>query len=76
MQRRDVATEPLPYPGDRADPGDVLRLADEYRAAAVALRLQGRNRDPSSWAPFRLTAIHAVELYLNALLRAAGCANG
>ncbi|CAN7626667.1 hypothetical protein LJR219_004856 [Phenylobacterium sp. LjRoot219] len=56
------------YPGDLAGPTDLLRLADEYRRAAGALAAIGRPGDPISRAPYRLSAIHAVELYLNALL--------
>ncbi len=47
-------------------------LADEYRCAAEALFQTGRPRQPLSRAPYRLVAIHAVELYLNAFLLAAG----
>jgi hypothetical protein len=61
-----------PYPGDIAAPADVLRLAEEYRKAAVVVATLGRKGDPISRAPYRLTAIHAVELYLNALLLHAG----
>jgi HEPN domain-containing protein len=49
-------------------PTQLRLLADEYRSAAHALRQLGRPRAPLSRAPFRLTAIHAIELYLNALL--------
>lgn len=58
----------LPYPGETASADQILRLAAEYRAAAHALRPLGRRGHPLSRAPFRLTAIHAIELYLNALL--------
>jgi hypothetical protein len=68
-----VASEPPPYPGDRAAPADLLRLADAYRAAALALRDHGPRGTPADWAPFRLNAIHALELYLNAAIRADGC---
>lgn len=57
-----------PYPGELAGPDDVRRLADEYRKAALALLPLGRRGEPLSRAPYRLAAIHAVELYLNALL--------
>lgn len=60
------------YPGDTASPQQVLRLAHEYRFAADALLLTGRRRQPLSRAPYRLVAIHAIELYLNALLLSAG----
>ena len=56
------------YPGDLAAPHDVRRLADEYRKSAHHLLELGRRGDPLSRAPCRFTAIHAIELYLNALL--------
>jgi HEPN domain-containing protein len=57
------------YPGEAAAPMEVRKLADEFREAALLLLPQGRRGQPLSRAPFRLTAIHAVELYLTALLR-------
>lgn len=56
------------YPGDLATPDEIRRLAEEYRRAAHHLVELGRRADPLSRAPFRLSAIHAIELYLNALL--------
>lgn len=56
------------YPGQSAQPREVKQLADEYRAAAKLLQDCGRRGRPLSWAPCRLNAIHAIELYLNALL--------
>ncbi len=56
------------YPGENATASEVLALADEYRVAAEALRPLGRRGMPLSWAPYRLVAIQAIELYLNALL--------
>jgi hypothetical protein len=56
------------YPGEQAAPDDIWRLADEYRKAAHHLLTLGRRGDPLSRAPCRLSAIHAIELYLNALL--------
>lgn len=60
------------YPGAAASASQVLALADEYRRAADALLPTGRRRSPLSRAPYRLVAIHAIELYLNAWLLAAG----
>ena len=57
-----------PYPGEMAAPEQLLLLADEYRRAAHLLRPLGRPGEQLSRAPFRLLAIHAIELYLNALL--------
>lgn len=51
---------------------EMVRLADQYLAAAKTLRGMGRAGDPLSRAPYRLNAIHAIELYLNAFLLKAG----
>ena len=61
-----------PYPGTNAGPSEIFALATEYHSAAEALILRGRPRQPISRAPARLCAIHAIELYLNAFLLAAG----
>lgn len=60
------------YPGQAAQPHEIKQLADQYRAAARLLQGCGRRRRPLSWAPCRLNAIHAIELYLNALLLSTG----
>ncbi|OJU13707.1 MAG: hypothetical protein BGN86_09145 [Caulobacterales bacterium 68-7] len=60
------------YPGDVATPNEVVRLADEYQRAALTIAPLGRRGHPISRAPYRLTAIHAIELYLNGLLLHAG----
>ncbi len=60
------------YPGALATPRQVLSLAEEYRQAAHALLPTGRRRQPLSRAPYRLVAIHSLELHLNALLLATG----
>lgn len=56
------------YPSARTRPADLLKLADEYRRTAGAAMSLGRKGRPISRAPYRMTAIHAVELYLSALL--------
>lgn len=56
------------YPGDSATPQEFFRLAEEYRRAANTLIGIGRRKQPFSRAPYHLTAVHAIELYLNALL--------
>lgn len=56
------------YPGDVATADQIQRLADEYRGAAHDLLARGKRRQPATWAPARLSAIHAIEFYLNALL--------
>lgn len=60
------------HPGETATPRQIVVLADEYRQAAEALLLTGRRGEPLSRSPYRFLAIHAVELYLNALLLASG----
>ena len=64
--------EQTSYPGECATPQQFLSLADEYRRAAEALLPTGRRGQALSRAPYRLVAIHSVELYLNAFLLAAG----
>jgi hypothetical protein len=51
---------------------ELMALAAEYRRAADGLRHTGRAGKPLSRAPYRLVAIHAIELYLTALLVAGG----
>lgn len=67
-----VEGQKFSYPGAVATPSQVLSLAEEYRQAARALLPTGRRRQPLSWAPYRLVAIHSLELHLNALLLASG----
>lgn len=57
-----------PYPGEAASSVQLLQLANQYRKAAHTLLGQGKAKKPLSWAPCRLSAIHAIELYFNALL--------
>ncbi len=56
------------YPGELASPKQIHDLAEEYRKAATLLLQLGRSGKPLTRAPFRLSAIHAIELYLTALL--------
>lgn len=56
------------YPGEGARPDEILRLADQYRLAAHALLPRRQRGNSLSLAPFRLLAIHAIELHLNAFL--------
>jgi HEPN domain-containing protein len=60
------------FPGETATARQIADLADSYRQAADALLSVGRRGDPLSRAPYRFVAIHAIELYLNALLLATG----
>lgn len=55
-------------------PQDMLQLADAYAAAAVKLdelRPKGKG-NVLGQAPFRFAAMHAIELYLTAVLLAQG----
>lgn len=60
------------YPGESVTADQLLNLAETYRRAARLLLAQMERGAPVSQAPFRLAAIHAIELYLNALLRHGG----
>jgi HEPN domain-containing protein len=60
------------YPGELANSAELLHLAEQYRAASQVIHKLGRAGDPLSLAPYRLNAIHAIELYLSALLLHAG----
>lgn len=60
------------YPGESATADELFRLAEEYRRAADLLMDMHRPSRPFSRAPFHLAAIHAIELYLNALLVSQG----
>ena len=64
------------YPGETATAAEVAALANEYRIAAQLLVQNGRPGEPRSRAPFRMVAIHAVELYLNAFLLRSGQVRG
>ncbi|MER8536660.1 hypothetical protein NKH61_27665 [Mesorhizobium sp. M1005] len=63
-----MTIEERKYPGELASPQQLHELAEEYRKAAHLLLQQGRPGKPLTRAPFRLSAIHAIELYLTALL--------
>ncbi|RWX58969.1 hypothetical protein EN780_35545, partial [Mesorhizobium sp. M4B.F.Ca.ET.089.01.1.1] len=56
------------YPGELASPQQIHELAEEYRKAATLLLQLGRSGKPLTRAPFRLSAIHGIGLYLTALL--------
>jgi hypothetical protein len=60
------------YPGSLAKADEILELAGEFRQAAYALMPLGRRGSPLSRAPCRFSAIHSIELHLNALLLHAG----
>lgn len=56
------------YPGERASPEKLNRLADFYRDAARRAAGSIQNGDPMSAAPLRLLAIQSIELNLSAFL--------
>jgi len=57
---------------DAAAPaGELLRLAEAYRMAARSL-IVAEAADAAATAPARFCALHALELYLDAFLRALG----
>ncbi|MBK6708705.1 MAG: hypothetical protein IPG54_15055 [Sphingomonadales bacterium] len=53
------------YPGDDASANQILSLASEYDSAAQILM---STNTKNVRCPFRMTALHAIELYLNAHL--------
>lgn len=59
-------------PGKTSEARQILALADAYANAAE--QLLSHKGKMLSKAPFRLAAIHAIELYLNAVLLAHGVA--
>ncbi|PRY94690.1 hypothetical protein BCF33_0284 [Hasllibacter halocynthiae] len=69
---KDLLEDPDGYPGSSATPDEILVLASAYAAAARALPGSAGAGGPLSYAPARLCAIHAVELFLNAFLRFGG----
>lgn len=60
------------YPGAHASPNELLQLAVEFDQTARLLAMRGRKGQPISRAPYRLAAIHAIELYLSAFLLHSG----
>jgi hypothetical protein len=56
------------YPGDRASPYDMTRLADFHRDAAHRSSSSIQMGDPLSAGPTRLLAVHSIELNLSAYL--------
>lgn len=73
----DTESETESYPGETASPWQILDLASRYEQAFIALSVAYADmyadgpghHFPESLAPARFCAIHAIELYLNAVLR-------
>lgn len=63
-----MTAQPKPYPGEGASAEQIFLLAEEFCKAADKALAIARRGNPLSHAPYRLIAIHAIELYLNALL--------
>lgn len=68
-----VETKDKTYPGESATPDDLILLAQEYRKAADAILPLGKSGKPLTRAPYRLIALHSIELYLHAFLLISGC---
>jgi hypothetical protein len=60
------------YPGEGTTAEQLLLLAGVYRQAADTLLPTGQRKTPLSLWPYRLLAIHSVELFLSAYLLANG----
>lgn len=73
---KDSGSENPVYPGNAAKPRELLGLAEAYFEAANSLFENARKGDAVTYAPARLCAIHATELFLNAFLRAHGKSAG
>ncbi|WP_300019237.1 hypothetical protein [uncultured Roseobacter sp.] len=69
---KDLPESPENYPGSDASPDEILNLASAYSEAANALFDAAKKGRALSYAPARLCAIHATELFLNAFLRRSG----
>src|SRR5689334_935593 len=72
MMKAAAASANKIYPGHDLGTHDVLALAETFRAGAIHLlgvKPLGRQK---SCAPYRLLAIQAIELYLNAYLLKCG----
>lgn len=60
------------YPGSAASAWQILNLAHEFRGSCLHLMARSHGSEPHQLAPARVLAIHAIELYLNALMLDAG----
>ncbi len=66
------AQSQIPYPGSCATVVDILALAEQYQCAAHTLLAIRQKKRPLSTAPGRHCALHAIELFLNAVARQNG----
>ena len=60
------------YPGSGASAWQILLLAHDYHNSCIHLMIRFEGEEAQSLTPARLLAIHAIELYLNALMLDAG----
>jgi hypothetical protein len=60
------------YPGSAASAWQILNLAHEFRGSCLHLMARSHGSESHQLAPARVLAIHAIELYLNALMLDAG----
>jgi HEPN domain-containing protein len=63
-----MATALPPYPGDHIDGVALLGMAKSYHEAADRLRAALTPCKNGDYAPWRLLALHAIELYLSAAM--------
>lgn len=70
--KTSTGAEKSVYPGELASSAQLAALADEYWQAAGLTVQNVRKGERASSSPFRLLAIHAIELYLNAFLLSKG----
>ena len=69
---KDIYQTSDPYPGSVTSAEEILDLASAYCEAAKTLFDAAHKGSAVSYAPARLCAIHATELFLNAFLRQQG----
>lgn len=70
----DTNDSQAPYPGSTSSAQEIRALAGVFHESARQLLTSQKQLSPSTLdlAPFRLCALHAIELYLNAFLLAKG----
>jgi hypothetical protein len=67
---------PMPYPGATATVADLIAMAEEYRRAAHLLLDPSTSSLARAKAPGRYCALHAIELFGNAVSRHDGMKHG
>lgn len=69
---KSLAASSASYPGSAASAWQILSLAHHYYNSCIHLMIRFEGEEAHALAPARLLAIHAIELYLNALMLDAG----